>query len=788
MVRELFGAEPDPWQVDFLEAYPHNQRLAAKAPLAFSNIIPTPTGMRRWGDIQIGDTVFAEDGSPTRVIRRFDCGKRPIYRVIFRDETYVRVCANHEWKIQTEYDRKRGDGKFRKVTTRQLASSRLHRNGGGRTTSIPIQGAAEFPEADLPLDAYLFGLWLGDGVRNEPTIICPDSAIRQEISARGFSFTLRHINGIDIRITDANKKFIATGVNHLKSYQKIIPDNYKMASVTQRFDLLRGLMDADGTVADNGHTYLATSSLQLVDDFSWLARSLGYVVTVMGPYEIIQDDRQYRDSYRVALAGANCPFLAKTSKQNRWRVPVKYKYTRFIDRIEADGEEEAMCITVAHKSHTFLANDFIVTSNCKGPGKTTVLSWIAWNFLLTRPFPRIAATSISADNLSDTLWPEMAKWQHKSSLLTELFTWTKTRITHNEHPEIWWMSARSWSKSADKSQQSNTLAGLHEDYIMFLLDESGGIPDAVMTTAEAALSSCVEGHVIQAGNPTMLEGPLYRACTEERYLWHVIEITGDPDNPKRSPRIKVEWANEEIKRHGRDNPWVLINVFGEFPPSSINALIGPEEIKAAMARYYREFEIGKAAKVLGVDVARYGADSSVIAKRHGIQAFPFTQMRNLNSTEGASWVNREWDNFQADACFVDDTGGFGSGWIDQLRNLGRSPIGVVYSRKAAQSERYYNKRSEMYFTAVEWIKNGGALPECPELLEALTKTTYTTPKGLLLLEPKELVKEKLKFSPDHADAFVQTFAETVTPQRQSRRTARHTFEYDPFASENSVSA
>jgi flagellar biosynthesis GTPase FlhF len=64
----------------------------------------------------------------------------------------------------------------------------------------------------------------------------------------------------------------------------------------------------------------------------------------------------------------------------------------------------------------------------KGPGKTATLAWLAWNFLLTRPRPKIAATSVTADNLSDGLWTEMAKWQAKSPLLQHLFQWTKTRI------------------------------------------------------------------------------------------------------------------------------------------------------------------------------------------------------------------------------------------------------------------------------------------------------------------------------------------------------------------------
>src|SRR5262249_14284583 len=160
----------------------------------------------------------------------------------------------------------------------------------------------------------------------------------------------------------------------------------------------------------------------------------------------------------------------------------------------------------------------------KGPGKTAALAMLAWNFLLTRTYPKVVATSISGDNLADNLWPEMAKWQQKSDLLKHLFQWTKTRIFLKEAPENWFMSARAWSKSADISQQANTLAGFHADNLLFMLDESGGIPDSVMATAEAALATGKETKIVQAGNPIMLEGPLYRACTTERHLWHVIEI------------------------------------------------------------------------------------------------------------------------------------------------------------------------------------------------------------------------------------------------------------------------
>ena len=110
---------------------------------------------------------------------------------------------------------------------------------------------------------------------------------------------------------------------------------------------------------------------------------------------------------------------------------------------------------------------------CKGPGKSALLAWIILWFLATRPHPKIAATSISGDNLSDNLWTELAKWMRRSSFLSDTFTWTKTRVFAKDHPETWWASARTWPHSADAQQQADTLAGLHADYILFVLDEVG---------------------------------------------------------------------------------------------------------------------------------------------------------------------------------------------------------------------------------------------------------------------------------------------------------------------------
>ena len=426
---------------------------------------------------------------------------------------------------------------------------------------------------------------------------------------------------------------------------------------------------------------------------------------------------------------------------------------------------------------------------CKGPGKTAVLAWLIWNFLVTRPHPKVAATAVTKDNLDDNLWTELAKWQKRSKLLEAAFQWTKTRIFNREHPETWWASARTWSRSASPEQQADTLAGLHADYLLFILDESGGIPDAVMAAAEGGLANVVdptrqEAHIVQAGNPTHLEGPLYRACTSEARLWHVTEITSDPDSPKRTPRVSVQWAREQIEKYGRDNPWVLVNVFGQFPPSSINTLLGPDDVRAAMSRVIGRDQYEFAARVLGIDVARQGDDASVIFPRQGRMAFPPLVFRNITGDQGAGHVSRKWIEWDANAAFIDGSGGWATSWVDHLRMLGRPVMPVEFAGKPNDG-RFYNKRAEILFEAAQWVKDGGCLPNVPELLTEMTAVTYTFRGDRFLCEDKDQVKQRIGRSTDYFDAFALTFAQPVGPRQSSEHrlislNGRHRArDYDP---------
>jgi hypothetical protein len=445
--------------------------------------------------------------------------------------------------------------------------------------------------------------------------------------------------------------------------------------------------------------------------------------------------------------------MLAAGKLREWREnPCKFVLEVF--RAEPDTWQEKAL-------NAFRDNNRIAMKASKGPGKTCLEAWLAWNFLLTRPHPKIAATSITGDNLSDNLWPEMAKWQNKSELLKAKFKWTKTRIFAIDHPETWFMSARSWSKSADATQQADTLAGLHADYLLFILDEVGGIPDAVMAAAEAGLSTGVETKIVIGGNPTHTEGPLYRACVTEKHLWFVVEVNGDPDNPERAKRVSIQWAREQIDKYGRYNPWVLVNVFGEFPPASLNTLLGPEEVQKAMKTRYKEQVYNWAQKRIGVDVSRFGDDLTVLFPRQGIQAFKPVPMRHPRgsavSVDIATRVIMAKVKWGSEVELFDDTVGWAHGAIDHMVAAGYSPVPIAF-HSPALNPRYKNRRAEMWFRMAEWVKRGGALPNVPELVGELTVPQYCFLDGKFQIEPKDQVKERLGRSPVYADALAMTFA------------------------------
>jgi phage terminase large subunit len=413
----------------------------------------------------------------------------------------------------------------------------------------------------------------------------------------------------------------------------------------------------------------------------------------------------------------------------------------------------------------------IAMQACKGPGKTAVLAILIWHFLATRPHATVAATSITGANLSDCLWTELARWHAKSPLLQRAFEWTQTRITCRDAPETWWASARTWSAKADAQTQGETLAGLHSNYMLFVLDETGGMPEAILIAAEAALATGIEVRIVQAGNPIQCEGALWVAANRDRRLWKIVEITADPDDPMRSPRIDIEWAREQIKSHGIDNPWVMANVLGKFPGASPLAFIPMALVEGARKREAKCNITDPL--IMGVDVARFGDDQTVIRFRKGRDARTHApiKLRNMDNVQVAARVAKEARDFQADAIFVDG-GGNGGGVIDVLRAMNVPNVYEIHfggepnapTKVAGETAHYANKAAEMYGEAKSWLADG-AIDDDSQLITDLTSRRYAykvvNKRECIILEPKDAMKQRGLASPDDGDAFVLTFAMPV---------------------------
>lgn len=433
---------------------------------------------------------------------------------------------------------------------------------------------------------------------------------------------------------------------------------------------------------------------------------------------------------------------------------------------------------------------------CKGPGKTCVLAWLIWNFLATRPDSQVAVTSVTGDNLRDGLWKELAIWLAAAPFLQTLFEWRPERIVSLERPATWFASARTWPKNADHTRQARTLAGLHAKYMLFVIDESATVPQAVMTTAEAVLASGSGTKLLQAGNPEVLEGPLHRATTVDAALWWKTHVTGDPDDPKRAPRVDIAWARDQIRQYGADNPWVQVNVFGRFPPAAMNALLGVDDVHAAMARQLEPAVYTWSQKRIGIDVARHGDDRTVLFPRQGLRAFQPRVMRfgkdDKISNLIAGAVHASKERWGSELEFIDSTGGWGAGARDIMMTGGLTPIEVQFHGRAID-ERYENRRAEMWFNLAAWVKDGGQLPKVDDLIAELTSPTYTfSRRGKFLIEPKELVKARIQRSPDLADALATTFALPEMPGQHDPRArlfsgrgpGRSMSDFDPYASED----
>lgn len=219
----------------------------------------------------------------------------------------------------------------------------------------------------------------------------------------------------------------------------------------------------------------------------------------------------------------------------------------------------------------------------------------------------------------------------------------------------------------------------------------------------------------------------------------------------------------------------------DFNAAADDALISIDIVRAAASRTYAERDYAFAPVVLGVDVARFGSDSSVIFRRQGLVAFDPIIIRQFDSMALADRVAREIETHHPDAVFIDAGGG--QGVIDRLRQLGYSVVEVPFGGQANRADLYANRRMEMWSEMRDWLRAGGAIPANTTLQADLSAPTYGfQPSGKKILEAKDKLKERIGRSPDLADALALTFASPVRAKTM-KDAARHyglSESYDPI--------
>jgi hypothetical protein len=211
----------------------------------------------------------------------------------------------------------------------------------------------------------------------------------------------------------------------------------------------------------------------------------------------------------------------------------------------------------------------------------------------------------------------------------------------------------------------------------------------------------------------------------------------------------------------------------DFAASVEDALIPIELAYQSKDVHIKDDEYKFAAKIMGVDVARFGDDKSSIAYRQGLASWEPEEYMGIDNMELASQVHTHILRWKPDAVFID--AGQGQGVIDRLRQLGHDMIIEVPFGGKPGNPKFVNKRSEMWYNIREWMQDGGAIVNNTELLSDLTAPTYDfDTAGRIQLEKKKDMKKRLQRSPDLGDAFALTFAHPVEPRDMSFEQYRDT--------------
>lgn len=312
--------------------------------------LPTPTGWTTMGSVAVGDTLFAESGEQCTVVGKSEIKHLPCYRIVFDDTSTVTCDEEHLWKL--------ANGKVVNVRT-------LRKND-----QIAVAAPLALPAAELAIDPYVLGLWIADGKHSSGEISKPDAEVWAEIQRRGYTVDMttggtkscptRTVKGIRGKLTS-----LGLLGNHIKR----IPDAYLRAGYQQRLDLLRGLMDGDGSVNPaRKQCVYSTTNTALSSDVCELLRSLGQ--RPLRSKVVAHGFGKTVDAFPVSFRpiGIN-PFLLSRKRDRVGDWGPGMSAVRRVVSVEPVESVPTQCIKVDSPDHTFLCTSSMIPTHNTGKVK-----------------------------------------------------------------------------------------------------------------------------------------------------------------------------------------------------------------------------------------------------------------------------------------------------------------------------------------------------------------------------------------------------------------------------------
>lgn len=345
---------------------------------SLDSLVLTPHGWVTMGSLKVGDQIITPKGGVTNITGVFPQGLKNMYKVTFADGRSTESCNEHLWKVWLP----KGKGNPRVWSVENLEYIQKRKLNKNIKLYVPLIENVWNETIDLPMNPYVLGVLLGDGGISQATIkltSADDSIVElcnQQLTP-GYAFTPEGFLGMNYALTGSRAlKEKPKYINILKqlnlmghkSNTKFIPAIYKNASCEQRLQLIRGLMDTDGTVGKTGNVSFTSTSYQLALDLQYLIRSIGGIATIR-PRQRNQVKNGIRKpglpSYDVSIRYHH-PRQLFTLERKLKRLSEHYQYEDLkleIKSIEYVGKKEAQCIMIDDPDHLYITDDFIVTHN-----------------------------------------------------------------------------------------------------------------------------------------------------------------------------------------------------------------------------------------------------------------------------------------------------------------------------------------------------------------------------------------------------------------------------------------